>query len=94
MATDPSIAVRQAGTEEPAPDRRVLTAGPLSAELDAGNLRSIRLGGREAIRAISFIGRDRNWATYAPAIRELEVEEAADAFRIIYTADLAEPSSG
>lgn len=90
MASDPSIAVRHAGTEEPAPDRRVLTAGPLSAELDAGNLRYIRLGGHEAIRAISFIGRDRNWATYAPEIRELEVEETADAFRITYTADLAD----
>ena len=38
----------------------------LHGELDAGNLRHIRLGGVEAIRAITFIVRDRNWGTYKP----------------------------
>lgn len=88
MASEPDSAVKRAGTTDPAPEPRILTAGPLTAELDAGNLRYIRLGGVEAIRAISFVGRDRNWATYAPDIRDLTVEEDADGFRVSYAAEL------
>ena len=66
MTHAPSTAVRLFGTEEPSPQPRILAAGPLTAELDAGNLRHIRFGGVELIRAISFIVRDRNWGTYNP----------------------------
>ncbi len=63
MSADPSLNVRLYGTEEaPAPVRH-LAAGPLTAVLDQGNLRYIALGGKEAIRAVAFVLRDRNWAT-------------------------------
>ena len=62
------------GTDEPVEPPRLLTAGPLTAELEAGNLRYIRYDGIEMIRAVSFIVRDQNWGTYDPAISNLDVE--------------------
>ncbi|KHJ56429.1 hypothetical protein LA66_07820 [Aureimonas altamirensis] len=86
MTQEPSKAVRLFGTDEPAPRPRILTAGSLTAELDAGNLRHIRFDGVELIRAISFIVRDRNWGTYNPTIENLIVDETADGFTVTYDA--------
>ena len=74
------------GTEEPVPETPVLRAGPLECSLDAGNLRHIRLHGVEAIRAISYIVRDRNWGTYNPEISDLAIEQDARGFRVSYNA--------
>ena len=41
-----------------------LSAGPLSADFVNGNLRTIRHGGIEVLRAIAYIVRDRDWGTY------------------------------
>ena len=81
-----SNSIRVYGTDESVEAPRILEAGPLSAELDAGNLRHIRYHGREMIRAISFIVRDKNWGTYAPKISQLEVQEAPGSFRVSYEA--------
>ncbi|MBV8099618.1 MAG: hypothetical protein JOZ31_10715 [Verrucomicrobia bacterium] len=81
-----SDSIRLYGTDEFVEAPRILQAGPLSAELDAGNLRHIRYHGREMIRAISFIVRDKNWGTYAPQISQLNLQEASDAFRVSYEA--------
>ena len=86
MAEAPSRAIMLFGTDEPAAETRLLTAGPLTAELDAGNLRYIRHEGREAIRAISYVVRDQFWGTFNPEIRDLEVEETAERFTVTYTA--------
>ncbi|MBZ9935601.1 hypothetical protein LB518_04815 [Mesorhizobium sp. BR1-1-16] len=86
MTSAPSLAVRLFGTEEPVVAPRILVAGALSAELDTGNLRHIRFGGVEIIRAISFIVRDRNWGTYNPVIENLQVDERADGFTVSYEA--------
>ncbi len=86
MSPAPSLAIRLYGTEEPVTPPRILTAGMLTAEFDSGNLRHIRLGGVEIIRAISFIVRDRNWGTYNPAIDNLVVEERPDGFTVRYDA--------
>ena len=74
------------GTEEPVPETPVLRAGPLECSLDAGNLRHIRLHGVEAIRAVSYIVRDRNWGTYNPEISDLAIEQDARGFRVTYNA--------
>ena len=76
------------GTEQPAPPPRVLRAGPLTAELEAGNLRYIRFGGAEMIRAISFLVRSSAWATFAPEIADLAIAEAAGHFRVTYRATI------
>jgi D-apionolactonase len=86
MPTQISDSIRLYGTDEPVEAPRILRAGPLSAELDAGNLRHIRYHGREMIRAISFIVRDKNWGTYAPQISNLDYREGSDSFRVSYEA--------
>ena len=86
MTEAPSRAIMLFGTDEPAAETRLLKAGPLTAELDAGNLRYIRHGGREAIRAISYVARDQLWGTFNPEIRDLEVEETEDRFTVTYSA--------
>lgn len=91
-AIAPSQAVRLFGTDEPAAASVLLTAGPLTAELEAGNLRFIRWRGAEMIRAISFVVRDRDWGTYAAAISGLVVEQSPSGFRVAYRA-LAEDSA-
>ena len=66
MAGTPYLAIMLFGTEKPAAETRLLKAGPLSAELDAGNLRYIRHDGREAIRAIACVVCDRYRGTFNP----------------------------
>ena len=85
MTEAPSRAIKLFGTEEPPAETRLLRTGPLRAELDAGNLRYICYGGREAIRAISYVARDRFWGTYNPEIKDLEIEETDDSFTVSYT---------
>jgi len=82
MPSTASESVRLYGTDETVEPPRVLRAGPLSAELDVGNLRHIRYHGREMIRAISFIVRDKNWGTYAPRISQLDVQESPESFSV------------
>lgn len=62
-----SLAVALFGTEEAVPEAVTLRAGPLEASLDAGNLRH----GREAVRGIGFVARDRGRGTCVPAMTGL-----------------------
>jgi D-apionolactonase len=82
----PSRAIRLFGTEEPVVPPVLLEAGPLTAELEDGNLRYIRFHGREMLRAISFIVRDRNWGTYRPRIEDLRIDGEAGSFQVSYRA--------
>jgi hypothetical protein len=88
-AQEPSLAMKLYGTEEVEPPARLLSAGELSAELDAGALRYIRFHGVEVLRAIAYLVRDRNWGTYAPEITNLQIEEDASGFRVTYDAAVA-----
>ena len=73
MNGTPSLSIRLFGTEEPVAAPDILQAGPLTAELEAGNLRYIRYDGRELLRAVSFIVRNKNWGTYNPEISNLKI---------------------
>src|SRR5438445_13016660 len=68
-----------------------LSAGALSADFVNGNLRTIRHGGTEVLRAIAYIVRDRDWGTYEPALADLTIDQGADAFSVSYTASCAGP---
>lgn len=81
------------GTREPAVQPVVLRAGPLTADLIDGNLRTIRHGGTEVLRAIGYIVRDRDWGTYEPAISGLTVNQRADGFSVSYNARCEGPDS-
>lgn len=79
------------GTDERPAAARTLRAGPLTADFSDGNLRAIRWHGKEALRAISYLVRDENWGTYAPAFSDLTIEENADAFSASYSATCRAP---
>lgn len=79
------------GTDKPAPERRRLRAGPLSAVLEEGNLRDISWRGMEAVRAINYLARDQSWGTYKAGISGLEVTEEPDAFTVAYEGLCAGP---
>jgi hypothetical protein len=83
---EPTRSAKLFGTDEPVAPPLLLQAGPLSAELEDGNLRYIRFLGREMLRAVSFIVRDPNWATYRPKLSNLRAEQGADVFRVSYEA--------
>ena len=76
------------GTEEPVTPPVELRAGPLTAELEAGNLRHIRLGGVEVIRGIAFLVRDRHWGTYAAKLDDLVVDQGSNGFTVTYAAEV------
>ncbi len=86
MSANPSTAIRLYGTEESVEPPRRLQAGKLTADLEAGNLRYIRYDGIELIRGLSYIVRDRNWATYNPEISNLRIDQDGDRFRVTYDA--------
>ncbi|HET9019069.1 MAG TPA: hypothetical protein VFN46_05755, partial [Acetobacteraceae bacterium] len=74
------------GTSETPPPPRLLTAGPLSALLEDGNLRAISFGDVEVIRGIFFLVRSRSWGTLLPVIEGLQVEQDAGRFAVRYRA--------
>ena len=78
--------IKQFGTDEPVPAPRLLRAGPITVELDRGNLRYIRYQGHEAIRAVSYVVRDEFWGTYNPTLEGMKVEQSADGFSVSYQA--------
>ena len=92
MSEAPSRNIRLFGTEQLVPPPQVLRAGELTAEFEAGNLRYIRFGGIEMIRAISFIVRDKNWGTYDSVISDLKISREGEAFRIAYHATAKDAS--
>ena len=80
---------RHACGARPEPVR--LVAGPLTADLVNGNLRAIRYGGIEVLRAIAYVVRDRDWGTYEPAITDLRLDQDAMRFSVSYDAQCAGP---
>lgn len=72
------------GTAEPVAEHRVLRAGPISAVLEEGNLRTIRYGSAEAVRAVNYLARDTSWGTYRAQLSGTEIVEDPDGFRVTY----------
>jgi len=81
------LSVKLFGTEEAVVDPVILSAGPLEATFDAGNLRYIRVGGVEALRGVAFLVRDRNWGTYNPTLSNLVIEQDETGFVVTYDAE-------
>ncbi len=79
------------GTEEPPPERRRLTAGPLGAVLEDGNLRTICFDGVEVVRAVSYLARDGSWGTYRAGLADLTVEQREQDFTVSYRGLCAGP---
>ena len=86
MTAQASRAIKLCGTEEVDAPSRVLKAGALSVELENGQLRYIRIGGVEVLRAIAFLVRDENWGTFTPTLENLKVDEREGGFTVTYRA--------
>jgi hypothetical protein len=78
--------IKLCGTEQPDVVGQILTAGPLSAELDNGNLRYLKVAGVEVLRALAYLVRDENWGTYIPTLSGLKIDQRADSFSVSYSA--------
>jgi D-apionolactonase len=86
MTTAPPRAIMLFGTEQAVAPPKMLRAGPLTVELENGNLRYIRYRGVEVLRAVAFLARDKNWATYGPVMENLKVGQGPDNFTVGYDA--------
>ena len=86
MAKQPKRAIKLFGTEVLEPKLKTLRAGALSAVLDNGALRYIKLGETEVLRAIAFLVRDENWGTFTPEISNLKIKQGKSDFRVTYDA--------
>ena len=62
----PSRAIKLCGTGQADVVGRNLRAGPMQVEFDNGQLRYLKVGGVEVLRAVGFLVRDENWGTYTP----------------------------
>ena len=87
-------AIKLTGTSVAEGKRRMLTAGPISAMFDNGAIRSIRFRGVEVLRGIAYLARDKDWATYTPAIENLKIRQGKDGFAISYTATCKDKGQG
>ena len=88
--TIPPRAIRY-GVDAPLPERRDLRAGPLTAVLEGGDLRYVRLGDELVALRIYGAIRDRNWGTIEPAYSEYAVDERDDGFTVTFTAENVSP---
>jgi D-apionolactonase len=88
--TDPDVSrsdrVRRYGTDAPLPERRTLRAGPVTAQLEGGDLRYVTVGDREVVRRLYVGVRNRNWDTIEPCYTAFEVEDGGDRFAVRFTA--------
>jgi hypothetical protein len=87
-------AIKLFGTEREEPKPKELRAGPLTAMLDNGSLRYIKLDGIEVLRAIAFLVRDENWGTYTPQIRNQRIRQTPKGFFVTYDAHCGEKGRG
>lgn len=63
-----------------------LRAGPVTMVFDADNafLRYVRVGPHEVLRGITAPVRDQNWATVAPQVSNLRVDQRNDSFQVTF----------
>ncbi len=86
--TKPSRAIALCGTEQPDVVGRTLHAGPMTVEFDNGQLRYLKVGGVEVLRAIAFLIRDKNWGTATPVLSKLKIDQRSDSFSISFHAQI------
>jgi hypothetical protein len=79
------------GKDEPLPERRVLHAGPVTAVLEGGDLRYVRLGDDLVVLRLYAAVRDHNWNTIEPRFTRYEVEDGGDHFTVRYSAEHVSP---
>ena len=77
----------QYGKDEPLPRRHDLRAGPLTAVLEGGDLRYVKLGEDTVVLRLYAAVRDRNWNTIEPRFLSYELEQHDDGFTVRFVAE-------
>jgi hypothetical protein len=70
------------GTVDPLPEVTVLQAGPLSMIYTEGEIRYVRLAGREVVRRLYVAVRDAGWYTVPARVVKVDKEILPNSFRI------------
>jgi len=86
MITAPPRAIALFGTDETVAASKILRAGPITVAFDSGAIRYIKVGGKEAVRNIAFVVRDKDWGTYNPVLENLKIGQGPDGFDISFDA--------
>src|SRR5215212_10252923 len=79
--------VSQYGKDEPLPPRHDLRAGPLTAVLEGGDLRYVKLGGETVVLRLYAAIRDRNWNTIEPRFLSYELDRNDNRFSVRVVAE-------
>src|SRR4051794_759076 len=79
--------VIQYGKDELLPERRQVRAGPLTAILEGGDLRYVKLGAEQIVLRLYAAIRDRNWKTIEPRYLEYHLDQGDDAFFLRFVAE-------
>src|SRR4051812_6683440 len=79
--------VVQYGKDEPLPERREVRAGPLTATLEGGDLRYVKLGNDQVVLRLYAAVRDRNWNTIEPRYLEYQLDEGENEFSLRFLAE-------
>ncbi len=79
--------VSQYGQNEPLPRRHHLRAGPLTAVLEGGDLRYVKLGADTVVLRLYAAIRDRNWNTIEPRFLSYELDQEDDGFAVRFVAE-------
>jgi D-apionolactonase len=74
------------GREDPPTQTTTLAVGPLTADLEPGELRYLHVGGAELVRRIHVAVRDPVWDTVPGVFRDLSVHSTDGGFSIQFTA--------
>ena len=87
MTAERSDNVKRYGSDKLLPTRQTLHAGPVTAILEDGDLRYIRLGTSEIIRRLYMAVRDQNWGTIEPVYTSFAVQDHGSSFHVDFTAE-------
>ena len=79
--------VVQYGKDEPLPERHEVRAGPLTATLEGGDLRYVKLGDDQVVLRLYAAVRDRNWNTIEPRYLEYQLDEGENEFSLRFVAE-------
>ena len=70
------------GEQRKDPVMEYVNAGPISLKFQDGELRYLRVGGKEIVRRIYFAVRDTRWDTAMPKFSKLDIQTDKDRFEI------------
>lgn len=75
------------GLDAPLPQTLTVRAGPLTATIEEGTLRFVRVGSHEVLHQVYSAVRDHNWSTIPGQLEVQEASIGADAFTIRFRSE-------